>query len=193
MPNEYGKFSGDPSTRWIEATNGPDRTMRLLEDFSYTDPSGKTWLAPKDSVVDGASIPEALWTMVGSPYTGDYRRASIVHDVACKGASKAQRRKADRMYYYACLCGGCTKRQAIVQYLGVRIGAWLPQVDRWKPLTRRATTKTAVFQQDAAAASMIGTFYEISADVEPTIDTISIEKVEAIADRHLKRKAAAPR
>jgi hypothetical protein len=194
MPEEFGHFSGDPRTRWISSPSVPDRTMELLEEFHYVDPDGKTWAAPAGSVVDGASIPEALWRLVGSPYTGDYRNASIVHDVACEHAdTKAKRRKADRMYYFACLCGGCTKRQAIVQYLGVRIGAWFPLVDRWQPLTRRATTKTAVFQQDAAAASMIGTFYEISADIEPEIDSLSIDDVEAIADRHLRAKAAVRR
>jgi hypothetical protein len=167
--------------------------MELIEEFHYVDPDGKLWPAPAGSVVDGASIPEALWTLVGSPYTGDYRNASIVHDVACEGATKAKRRQADRMYYHACLCGGCTKRQATVQYLGVRIGAWFPLGDRWQPLTRRATSKTAVFQQDAAAASMIGTFYEISADIEPDIDSLSIDELEAIADRHLRAKAAVKR
>src|SRR4051794_8736903 len=191
MANEFGRFSGDPRTRWIASANAPDRTMELLEDFSYSDPKGREWLAPADSIVDGASIPEALWTLVGSPYTGDYRNASILHDVATAAAdTPAKRKAADRMYYYACRCGGCTKRQAVVQYLGVRIGAWFPSVDRWQPLTRRASTKSGVFLQDAAAASLIGTFYEISADIEPDLDSLSIEEVEAIADRHLRRKAA---
>jgi hypothetical protein len=164
--------------------------MQVLEDFSYDDPKGRVWLAPKGSTVNGASIPEALWTLVGSPYTGDYRNASIVHDIACEEAdTKAKRKAADRMYYFACRCGGCSKRQAIVQYLGVRIGAWFPLVARWQPLATKASTKTEVFLQDTAAASLIGTFYEIAADVEPTLDRITIEEVEAIAEKHLNRKA----
>ena len=190
MADEFGEFSGDPLTRWLATKNTPDRDMELLDTFSYKDPEGRVWVAPKGRTVNGASIPEPLWALVGSPYTGDYRNASIVHDIACEEAdTKPKRKAADRMYYFACRRGGCSKRQAIVQYLGVRIGAWFPLVKRWQPLTRKATTKAEAFVQDAAAASLIGTFYEIAADVEPTIDTISIEEIEAIAEKHLSRKA----
>jgi hypothetical protein len=190
MADDFGRFSGDPLTRWIATPKAPDRDMELLEDFSYTDPDQRLWLAPQGRTVNGASIPEALWTLVGSPYTGDYRNASIVHDIACEDANtKAKRKAADRMYYFACRCGGCSKRQAIVQYIGVRIGAWFPFVRRWQPLRVRAATKSAVLIQDAAAASLIGTFYEIAADIEPTMETISIEEVEAIAEKHLAAKA----
>ena len=118
----YGSYSGNPKTEWLSEP-GADRKMKMLEDFWYDDPTGQRWMAPKDSVVDGASIPEALWSTVGSPYTGDYRRASIVHDVAC-GSPGVLRRDADAMFYSACLAGGCSLAQAKVLYLGVRIGAW---------------------------------------------------------------------
>lgn len=97
--------------------------MRLLNDFWYIDPAGKTWMAQEGSVVNGASIPEALWSSVGSPYTGNYRRASIVHDVACADVN-VDREKADEMFYLACLCGGCSVLQAKILYAGVRLGAW---------------------------------------------------------------------
>src|SRR5690242_16049686 len=104
-----GTFSGEPRTLWL-TQDGEDRDMRLLERFTFTDPSGTLWDAPVDSVIDGASIPRALWTLVGSPYTGDYRRASIVHDVACDraGTDMQKRRAADRMFYHACRAGGCS-------------------------------------------------------------------------------------
>lgn len=78
-PGPFGHFVGTVKTEWIE----PDRKMRLLDDFSYVDSRGTVWAAPKGSVVDGASIPQVLWSVVGSPYTGEYRNASVVHDVAC--------------------------------------------------------------------------------------------------------------
>jgi hypothetical protein len=66
-----------------------------------------------------------LWTSVGSPYTGNYRRASIVHDVACVAASgnPGKRREADRMFFQACRAGGCSIAEATILYVGVRIGA----------------------------------------------------------------------
>ena len=118
----YGHFSGNPTTEWMEEA-GPDRKMKLLAEFSFVDPDGRKWVVPEDSVVNGASIPEALWSSVGSPYTGDYRRASIVHDVACDTPA-VNRAEADKMFYFACLAGGCSKLQAKLLYAGVCIGAW---------------------------------------------------------------------
>lgn len=54
-----GTFSGNPKTEWL-TEQGADRNMRMLEDFWYDDPAGRRWKAPKGSIVNGASIPEAL-------------------------------------------------------------------------------------------------------------------------------------
>jgi len=109
--------------------------MQMLADFSFTDPAGAVWLTPKKYIVDGASIPRALWTLVGSPYTGDYRRASIVHDKACDDASgnTTARRKADRMFYHACRAGGCSIQEATLLYIGVIMGGVWPLVPAWSP------------------------------------------------------------
>ncbi len=119
---DTSRFSGNPKTEWLFSTE-PDRDMKLLEEFSYKDPSGRRWIAPAGSIINGASIPRALWSSVGSPYTDDYRCASIVHDVACQDRSVA-RREADKMFYNACIAGGCSAHRAGILYAGVRIGAW---------------------------------------------------------------------
>ncbi len=103
--SNHGAFSGNPKTEWLVDRSGADRNMRLLEDFLYTDPDGKKWPAPSGSIIDGASIPRPLWATVGSPYTDDYRRASVVHDVACDSPA-IPRKDADVMFYHACLAGG---------------------------------------------------------------------------------------
>lgn len=123
MANE-ANFPGEPETVWLTEAGRSDRHMRLLKSFWYKDWKGRQWDALAGTVVDGASIPQALWTLVGSPYTGDYRRASIVHDVACVGANTQQRRAADKMFFQACRDGGCNTVQAMILYVGVRIGAW---------------------------------------------------------------------
>lgn len=121
------QFSGEPRAQWI-VTDEEERLMVLLEDFWFDDGDGKRWWAKKGEAIDGASIPRALWTLVGSPYTGQYRRASIVHDIACIGADVEERRAADRMFYEACRAGGCSIAQATMLYLGVRIGStWATQ------------------------------------------------------------------
>ena len=129
----HGTFSGEPEVVWLTEDGTPDRSVRLLKPLSFTDPKNEEWKAPVDAVVDGASIPRALWTIVGSPYTGDYRRASVVHDVACgeAGGDKKKRRKADRMSH-ACRAGGCSIWQSIFFYLGVRVGAAAADVPVWQ-------------------------------------------------------------
>jgi len=100
--------------------------MCLEADFAYIDPSNRSWSVRKDFVVDGASIPRILWNIVGSPYTGDYRRASIVHDYWCQQNGWQGRLAADRMFRHACLDGGCSPQHAWLLYIGVRIGAYTP-------------------------------------------------------------------
>lgn len=129
----HGEFSGEPEAVWLTEDGTEDRNMKLFRDFFFKDPSSKKWTAPAGSVVNGASIPRALWVIVGSPYTGDYRRASVVHDVACgeAGGDKTKRRAADRMFFHACRAGGCSIWQSTLLYLGVRIGAAAKEVPPW--------------------------------------------------------------
>ncbi len=110
-PSDPGRFIGVVATKWIT----PDREMELLEDFAYVDPFGKQWDAPKGSIIDGASIPRALWTIVGSPFTGLYRNASVVHDVACSVMEQPWR-DVHRMFYYAMRRGGVDEQSAKLMY-----------------------------------------------------------------------------
>jgi len=96
----------------------------LLTHYTLKAMREPKWVARKGRKVDGATIPEPLWALVGSPFTGDYRNASIIHDIAVEDAgTKRGRKAADRMYYYACRRGGCTKWQpsASVQRQNVRV------------------------------------------------------------------------
>ena len=125
MPEMKECFSGEPLTQWDGSRN-----MTLKEDFYYIDPDGKKWDAPEGSCINGATIPRALWSSIGSPYTGKYRRASVVHDVAVgelsnEDVSQEERKKADRMFYHACKYDGCSNRFAILLYIGVRLGTWI--------------------------------------------------------------------
>ncbi len=120
--NSHGRFQNKVKCEWI-VQKGPDRNVKLLENFFYIDPSGKQWPAPTGSVVNGASIPWPLWNKwIGPPFVGNYRRASVVHDVACDLREKicASSQIAHRMFYDACLCGGVGKAKAKVMYWAVR-------------------------------------------------------------------------
>jgi hypothetical protein len=113
-PSSHGRFLTAPKTEWTD--NGRD--MRMVEDFVYVDPSDKPWLAPTDSIVNGASIPSLFWTWIGGPFEGKYRNASIVHDVACE--QKTERwEDVHRMFFDACLAGGVEESDAKRLYWAV--------------------------------------------------------------------------
>jgi len=162
----------DPKARWLSTGKAPNRDMILLEEFVYWDREGKLWAAPVGSEVDGASIPQALWAIVGSPFTGCYRRASILHDVACDNAQNdfPARREADRMYYYACRKGGCSIPEAIVQYLGVTIGAWASRIKHLdvydQEVVVEALTDGERRQREITDAVIVGTFNELKLGVQ---------------------------
>lgn len=80
-----GYFSNSVKVEWPE---GAKRNMVLLEDIEFIDSDHVTWKAPKGSIIDGASIPRFLWRATGSPFVGNYRRASVIHDVYCVTKSR---------------------------------------------------------------------------------------------------------
>jgi hypothetical protein len=130
-PHKWGYFSGTPVTRWE-----PDgRTMTLLSELRYTDPEGFTWIAPAGSQVDGASIPRSLWSIMGGPFEGKYRNASVLHDVAY-GERNRPWQDCDRMFYNAMRCSGVGGVEAKTMYYALyRFGHhWKFPIKRGKPV-----------------------------------------------------------
>ena len=108
-------FLGEVEVRWL----GP-RDMVLLRPFSYLDSSGTEWKVKPGMVVNGASIPRCLWAVLGSPFVGKYRRASVVHDAHCVLKERASR-DVHAVFYEACKTEGCDYRLAYVMYQFVRL------------------------------------------------------------------------
>ena len=113
------RFIGEVRTRWMKH-GGADRRMELLEDFVFQDDGGVLWTAPAGGVVDGASIPRFLWTTQGSPFVGDYRRASVIHDVYCVSRDRPHK-AVHRMFYDAMICDGVPRGRATKMYTAVRL------------------------------------------------------------------------
>ena len=182
LPTKHGRFSGDPDAIWL-TEGSPDRRMCLVTEFTFTDPKGKLWITPAQYRIDGASIPRALWAIVGSPYTGDYRRASIVHDKACDDAQgdKAKRRAADRMFYHACRAGGCSIRQSTILYLGVRIGALAATVPTWRD-SMAAEERGPDIQATRSEQELVRNFQQIASRVLAQPETDDPEILEARTD-----------
>jgi hypothetical protein len=129
-----GKFVGEVIVRWLEQ-DGVDRDMELIQPFDYVDAAGKRWGVPKGAIINGASIPQGLW-IFGSPYTGDYRRASVVHDYHCTIRTEPWE-QVHRMFYEASIDGGLSRVSAKVMYSGVRLGGPRWELRRTKDLNGR--------------------------------------------------------
>lgn len=129
--SQWGYFNGEPVTKW----NPDGRSMTLLTELRYIDPHGVEWVAPIGSVVDGASIPRYLWSIMGGPFEGQYRKASVLHDVAY-GEKKRPWQDCDRMFYYAMRCSGVNAVQAKTMFYALyRFGHhWKFPIKRGKPV-----------------------------------------------------------
>lgn len=113
--SNWGYYSGPIETRW-----GNDGiNMVLLNELRYTDPYGEVWIAPAGSRVNGASIPRAFWSMIGGPFEGKYRNASVLHDVAYAQQNRPWE-DADRMFYNAMRCSGVGVVTAKTMYYALR-------------------------------------------------------------------------
>jgi hypothetical protein len=110
----YGSFDGRVTGTWDD----DGRNMRLVEDFAFVDPHGKRWHAPTGSVINGASIPRVFWSVIGGPFEGRFRNASVVHDAACE-AQVAPWQDVHRMFYNAMRCARVGEGKAQTMFWAV--------------------------------------------------------------------------
>lgn len=113
--SNWGYFSGPIETRW----ENDGVTMVLLNELRYTDPYGEVWVAKPGARVNGASIPRAFWSLIGGPFEGKYRNASVLHDVAYEEQTRSWE-DADRMFYNAMRCSGVGAVTAKTMYYTLR-------------------------------------------------------------------------
>jgi hypothetical protein len=111
---EWGEFTEGPDTTWLE----DNRSMRLINDFKYVGPDAITWISPKGSIVDGASIPTLAWSIIGGPFEGAYRKASVIHDVACDQRSRPWK-AVHRAFYTGMLAAETDPLKAKIMYAAV--------------------------------------------------------------------------
>jgi Protein of unknown function (DUF1353) len=112
-----GKYEG----RAVVTFLGDGRRVRLVEAFGYVDTIGERWDVPAGAIVDGASIPQSLWSLVGGPFDGKYRDASVIHDWYCDLRSRPWK-AVHRVFYEAMLTSGVTRARATLMYAAVYWG-----------------------------------------------------------------------
>lgn len=109
-------WSGPVKVEWL--LDG--REMRLIETLTYCDGNGQLWRAYADDVIDGASIPRFFWRLIGSPFVGKYRRASVIHDVYCK-TKVVDSVDLHGLFHEMMLADGVSRWTAFWMWLAVRL------------------------------------------------------------------------
>lgn len=107
------------------------RKMKLVEDFIFVDKYGVIWKAKKDTLIDGSSIPRLFWVLVGSPFVGLHRRASVLHDPACVEQERPHK-QVHQMYEDACIADGVLKDKAERMHKFIKLGG-----PKWKTYPER--------------------------------------------------------
>jgi hypothetical protein len=95
--------------------------MRTVKPFGFVDSSGRKWVVPAGAIVDGASIPSLFWSIIGGPFEGKYRNASVIHDYYCDVRTRPWR-DTDRVFFEAMRASGVSEREAKALYMAVVYG-----------------------------------------------------------------------
>lgn len=168
----FGSFAGLPAK--VAFDGGDGRSGSLIEALGYTGPDGTDWPVPEGAWLDGASIPRPLWSIVGSPYTGKYLEASIVHDHYCIIKTRGWQ-DTHRMFHDAMRCNGVGKFRASVMFYAVyRFGP------RWAAVGLEAMLEELPAEPLADAKAE-----GFAADAETIVrEDLDLDQIVALAERH---------
>jgi len=178
----FGEFIGNVDVRW-KVDQGEDRTMQLLKEFKYVDQSGREWVVPAGTTINGASIPRVFWSE-HPPFVGDYRLASVVHDHFCNELLNRKRddwEAIQKMFYEACRCGGLDEVDAKVFYHTVYVYWKLWSEDpgvfeRFTNMQPLRTTSNFTGTEELIVTEQSARFQ--SDDVDPTAPKLFAPNVE---------------
>ena len=101
---------------------GNPRNAEIVKHFAYTDNHGHRYECEPGDIINGASIPRIFWRLVGSPYTGNYRRAAALHDCEYH-RGRHPRKRIDKMFLAVMKHDGVGRIKRNVMYRAVRLCA----------------------------------------------------------------------
>jgi hypothetical protein len=114
--DERGRFVGSVTAEWLS----DGRRMKLAAPFEYVGADRRRWPVPQGTIVDGASIPQIFWSVIGGPFEGHYRGPSVVHDFYCESRTR-RCQDVHKVFYEACLDAGVSSKTAWLMYRAVSV------------------------------------------------------------------------
>jgi hypothetical protein len=171
----FGRYDGSPP----QVVLLPDgRLVRLLAALTYLQADGTRWPVPAGVELDGASIPRFLWSLIGGPFEGRYRDASIIHDHYCVVRTRSWR-DTHRMFYDAMRSSGESMPKAKIMYYAVY---------RFGPRWDGAEAPRAMARAGGSVTSAEAESFALDAEAIHVRD-LTLSEIEALADA----RNAAPR
>jgi len=177
-----GTFLGKVAIEWDDEDVFNRHKMTLLADFAFQDPSGKKWIARKGGSLDGSSFPPLFEQMVALPFTGEHRRASVLHDYFSQ-QMKEPWRDVRRMYYAALLAEGTSENEAKNAY-AVLYGV----APRWEV----KGTSTCYSHCHVSAEALIWKPDVTESELESALETLSegdpsLDEIERVVDASIPK------
>lgn len=91
-------------------------------------------------VTDFASIPKMFWSIIGSPLSGEYATASLIHD-ALYASEAYSRAECDRLFLVQMEADNVAYWKRTLMYYAVRVGGYFV----WKRHTKESINKARMF------------------------------------------------
>ncbi|EAS76899.1 hypothetical protein V12G01_16672 [Vibrio alginolyticus 12G01] len=113
----FGKFLDRLRGEFI-ADSEPRPQFKIDQDFRFEDPNGLLWVTPSGTKVDGASIPQFFWSIIGGPFEGQYINASVIHDHYCRTKERTAH-DTHRNFYYGMMASGVPEWKADLMHWAV--------------------------------------------------------------------------
>ena len=99
------------------------QAYELIEPLVYNNGRFILKVKPKFDF-DGASIPKALWGIIGSPMTGGYQRSACLHD-ALYASEYFDRKQCDDLFLEAMESDGVGYFKRYAMYWAVIAAGWI--------------------------------------------------------------------
>lgn len=179
--DEPAHFEGRVLVEWLDDDPFVP-ALRLVDDFTFQQASGKLWTVPRGEVLDGKSLPPLFRDLVGPPFEGAFRKAAIVYDFATHTMHEPWR-DAQRMFLEAALAEGVDPPDARAMYLVLHA-----QGSRWEVAGSRCygtchSRREPLVWRPVVDEAGLGELLRWVRTAEPAVDEIEARAKRVILDR----------
>ncbi|UYY57872.1 DUF1353 domain-containing protein [Sphingomonas sp. S2-65] len=165
IDSPFGRYVGELVVKLL-----PDgRRVQLFQEFGFVDSAQTIWHVPSDVIVDGASIPQALWPLMGGPFEGKYRDASVIHDYHCDTRTRPWK-DVHRVFYDAMRVSGVGETRAKIMYAAVYFKG-----PRWSDVTVHNVNKAR--DEPPLADLLAASAFERETAKAVTLDGITVDQL----------------